>query len=706
VLQGVLTGDSKTSVICNVNQDVMNCNETLSTLRFGIEAGSIKLNIEKAPSSEEEKPESRTPSTRKSRLRENLAQKVEDIRGLELENFRLKSLLKIEANKLTLQEKISKEKDELVKEYKRKNDVLEKNVKDFGNVISNIKEREQKKIEEEQKNVNKNEFDSYKKLKKNFDKSDRKNVGSENMNIDLRDREKSPLKNSEQYMKKRFERKSRNVSPRVSHSPKSKHNFINKYNDLMEQNKELKRKLLIYRLKNSQENQISSQTLKSQEPSKSKRKYKPSRPKKVLKKVQTSLSKEEIQKQLKMVKRQLRKLEKDEESTRNENDKLKKKINKIREKLEKEKKENQSLRLDRIRMNQTSPKPLKLGKGKRSHFGLDSEDLVPVKYKSKSKTIANSTSKMKNEKEDQSGPNEGQKEGVVWKTLLPEPVKLKIFQFENEDPTFGQPKSEHSQKENKWLKSPRKTPSSLITPGPSHKTFVDKLSNEAKQWSREPISIQSSDLKIKFPEFSGKSRFNTTKGPKSVNSILSKCLANLTEVNRTISPQNIKQSQKSVTFSEEPTNLAYLSMVNHMHMSDIKSDVSLSKPGSCIKVLDSLKKQKDVVRNTKSVMPHMESNLEDVFKSEKVIKVNIDENQSIVAEPLESANKVFIKNKKDIPQEMIYLSLSPSQSSTPKHELKNQHSKKENQILNRFSFSGKKNQKENIIGNSIQVKMD
>ena len=515
ILQGVLTGDSKTSVICNVNQDNQNCNETLSTLRFGIEAGSIKLNLEK-DSSPDESPgsPSRPPSTSKEELRDKLAKAQHVLGDLELENFRLKSMFEMEQEKLKGEQNISKEKDWLVANYKNQNDMLEKTVKDIREEMKKIKEQEkQKKILEEKEELVEDKRINSESEGNNFPSNLIKKISSATSQKLTKSMSKSPIKNSQKFIKKRFERKSRNVSPRVSASPKSNPTIFDKVTLLKKENQKLKQQLTIMKIKGSKE--IISLNSKSGKKTFSKVKK---RPVKQIKKIQTSPEKREIKKQLSRIRRQYREIKKEEEENRKEMEKLKGTVRNLKEKLKQEKRENKDLRLDLIR-RQGSPLA-EIKEGKRKKPGLDKDDLKKskIKFKSKKKNflenIANNS-----QREIDENINKNQ---LKIQNFLPNPVSLDYNEFLCTDSPKKQSLNDSNikskVKENQWAKpaTPKRSRSNTPTKV-SNFSQVNKLSNEAQIWSKEPFSVNSSILNIRFSEFPTKSE-QIKKTPNSLQS--------------------------------------------------------------------------------------------------------------------------------------------------------------------------------------------
>lgn len=165
--------------------------------------------------------------------------------------------------------------------------------------------------------------------------------------------------------------------------------------------------------------------------------------------------------------------------------------------------------------------------------------------------------------------------------------------------------------------------------------------------------------------------------------------------NRTVSPKTNFQTQPESVDLKNTSALHNASMLNNQHLSELKSDVSLSKKNSCFKpMLDSLQKQKVNMRMTKSVLPS-DSVLKDGFNSEKVVKLNADiTSNNQTGRPI-IAKGVFDQISKDEEKRtrnFICLSLSESDISgaiTPGLERTN---RKTIEPSNRFSFSGQKSE--------------
>jgi chromosome segregation ATPase len=84
LLQGSLTGGSRIIVICNINPSHSNLTQTLSTLKFGVSAGQVKLSIKQNSTSQNQNQS--TPQCDKMELSEDheaelrrMSSKVEDL---------------------------------------------------------------------------------------------------------------------------------------------------------------------------------------------------------------------------------------------------------------------------------------------------------------------------------------------------------------------------------------------------------------------------------------------------------------------------------------------------------------------------------------------------------------------------------------------------------------------------------------------------
>ena len=220
-------------MICNVNQDSLNENESLSTLRFGVQAGSLKLNIEKGVPMEKSEV-SRTPSTGKEELRRRNLVNSNIISDLKYDQLSLQSQINLEMDKVKNLEKELKTKDMIIVKTQNNNKIMSKAVQDLKGIIENNKKKQQ-----EEKKI-KPELD-INKIKRVLEKEKGKEKGIKSTDekkriltpYSRRKRNNSNEKlGSDVFLKKRFESKSRRNSQKKSSRKKPKLSILRRYNEL------------------------------------------------------------------------------------------------------------------------------------------------------------------------------------------------------------------------------------------------------------------------------------------------------------------------------------------------------------------------------------------------------------------------------------------------------------------------------------------
>ena len=401
ILKGVLTGDSKTSVICNLNQDIESSHESLSTLRFGVQAGSVKLNIEKQETQVEEI-EEKTPSTRKSQIRRDLHIKTELIQEMGIQTKKLSAEKLMFKNHAEDLKKQIKERDEVIQEFQHNHKLMAKTVSEFKGIIQEMKKKEEsKKIKEDQeikmdKQIKIMKIENQKLQKENNSNSNKKRnfyVSSSS----IRKRNITKL-GSEKYHKKRNQSKtsSRRISPRPDNSNR-KYKILENYKEILSENKKLKNKLLIEGIKNSKE----IKAYRNERNLKQNSSIKKQKIKKPIKKIQTSPSKRDLKRQNIRFKKKIKYLEKNENKSNLETEKMKKELKKIKKTLRQQKKELSQKTLELMKYKMRSPLKLQKGKRKRAELISDNEsvEIEIIKKNDNSQNIKSDQSgKMQNKK--------------------------------------------------------------------------------------------------------------------------------------------------------------------------------------------------------------------------------------------------------------------------------------------------------------------
>lgn len=456
----------------------------------------MKLNVDKGIPVEEKKPgESRTPSTAKDQLREQIKLQKDTISELRFEKADLETKFEHERARVDEMGRQVRSKDMLLMESRRNNAMLEGVITEFEGVVQSMKDEKTEKTEraknEETEITKKNE------IEKGTQPGPEMRVRSNEKVM------KSGSKlMSDKLQRKRFESKSQKASPKPKDAKRPTYAILERYNSLVSENKSLKKQLVIQRVRESSERREKGKAKRAGADEKRQNRQGGRRKKKdwkkPIKKVQTSPTKAELKKQLLRKKREIRIFEKDEQQMKMEIEKLKKALEKIKKSLKESRKQNIDLNLKLLRRDQKSPANKRgFGLGKK-RAKPEMENIEEGFFRRARKTPAQSKKKANVQKADSQLAKNAERakpgDEVILDTPKPTLIRVNVCDLDScgvsipEKPT-GMP---DISKKNHWVKS-----------GPSpHDSKLEKASREANLWSREAMSVKSSHLRIKFPESS------------------------------------------------------------------------------------------------------------------------------------------------------------------------------------------------------------